>query len=397
MSQATQAERYFLSLINEDRARNGLQPLRLETRLNDSSQAHSAWMLGNDVFSHTGKNGSSATDRIRDADFPLESSWRVAENLAYVSVDQDGSLLDEVAQLHRNLMNSPGHRANLLDPNVDYIGIGLQVGEFNGYQVLMGTQNFAATGGHLQLDVAPGVTMGTVDRPQMTAMSVADWKDDHGSLTLGQGGTAGNDHIAKGSSANTVNGGAGDDLIFGGAGNDRLMGGKGRDFLAGQNGHDRLEGHGGADILSGGQGGDSLFGGSGNDQLFGYNGHDRLFGQKGNDLLNGGVGYDVLNGGNGRDTLVGGDGNDTMTGGNGVDYFVFNGRTGSDRITDFTVGEDQILIADNLIRGDIADFVDDRMTETRDGVVITLSEGNRILVEGSDLSVQEVADDIFLF
>ncbi|RJE80887.1 CAP domain-containing protein [Paracoccus sp. JM45] len=397
MSQATAAERYFLQLINEERAGYGLQPLMLETRLNDSSQAHSGWMLGRDVFSHQGAGGSSATDRLRDANFPLEDSWRVTENLAYVSADRDGTLFDEVRQLHQNLMDSPGHRANILDPDVDYIGIGLQTGDFNGTRVLMATQNFAATGGALNLDVATGVTIGMVDRPDTGMTSTAEWLEDNGSVANSAFGTDGDDRITKGAGAQDLTGAAGDDLVAGGAGHDTLRGGSGSDVLQGQNGYDVLVGQNGNDILNGGAGRDSLMGGSGRDQLGGGAGHDQLFGHKHNDLLRGGLGNDTLKGGQGQDTLVGGLGADVLTGGGGADEFVFAGKTGVDRITDFNTGQDRLMISDNLVTGYLPDFVDSNITETDRGVLITLSQGHRILVEGADLTAQDVADDIFLF
>lgn len=397
MSQATPAERYFLGLVNDERASHGLKPLMLETRLNNSSNAHTQWMLQQDVFSHTGADGSKVKDRVLDANFPLEVSWRVAENLAYGSVDRDGSIFDEVDQLHRNLMNSPSHRANILDPDVEYIGIGLQVGEFNGHQVLMATQNFASTEGHLRLDVAPDVTIATVDRPFQGIMSKSTWLEANGPVTRGPVGTAGNDHIVKGPADNTLNGAAGDDLISGGGGNDRLRGGMGNDMIQGQRGNDRVAGDMGNDILKGGIGNDTLLGGGGRDQLNGEGGHDRLLGHKGNDRLLGGLGNDSLLGGQGQDTLIGGPGSDVLTGGAGADHFVFQGNTGADRITDFTPGQDRLLIAEGMVPDHLPDFFEDQIVKTRDGVMITLSEGNRILVEGSDLTVQDVADDIFLF
>lgn len=86
---------------------------------------------------------------------------------------------------------------------------------------------------------------------------------------------------------------------------------------------------------------DVLYGNGGNDKLFGNNGMDRLFG---------GDGGDVLDGGNGNDRLDGGKGTDILTGGLGADTFVFdrdymNGaliNTGTDKITDFKLGTDEI-------------------------------------------------------
>ena len=55
MTQATAFERFMLDLINEERTSRGLDPLQLEQNLNQSADAHSLWMLREDVFSHTGR------------------------------------------------------------------------------------------------------------------------------------------------------------------------------------------------------------------------------------------------------------------------------------------------------------------------------------------------------
>ncbi|WP_199247638.1 S-layer family protein [[Phormidium] sp. ETS-05] len=66
----------------------------------------------------------------------------------------------------------------------------------------------------------------------------------------------------------------------------------------------------------------------------------------GNDVISGDDGTNSLSAGIGNDSLTGGVGADTLTGGDGSDDFIFNNSgEGSDIITDFTPGEDQIVIA----------------------------------------------------
>ncbi len=152
MSTASTVEREMLALINQERASRGLDPLQLETQLNDSSEDHSAWMLDTDRFSHTGAGGSSATQRMQMAGFDLEGSWRTGENIAWQSERGAPGISDDVAQLHENLMNSPGHRANILNPDFRYIGIGVETGDMQGYDAVMVTQNFATTSAAVMLD-----------------------------------------------------------------------------------------------------------------------------------------------------------------------------------------------------------------------------------------------------
>ena len=113
----------------------------------------------------------------------------------------------------------------------------------------------------------------------------------------------------------------------------------------GGNGNDTLTGTPGNDSLNGGNGNDSLIGNAGNDTLIGGNGTDFLVGSAGNDLLNGD---------NGNDTLRGGLGNDILTGGNGSDVFVFAALDGTDTITDFKLGTDQIGLTGGLTFGQLS-------------------------------------------
>ncbi|AXT27349.1 CAP domain-containing protein [Ruegeria sp. AD91A] len=152
MSTASTFEREMLGLINQERTSRGLNPLQLETQLNDSSEDHSTWMLNTDTFSHTGSGGSSATQRMQGAGFDLEGSWRTGENIAWQSERGAPGISDDVAQLHQNLMSSPGHRANILNPDFKYIGIGVETGDMQGFDAVMVTQNFAATDAAVMLD-----------------------------------------------------------------------------------------------------------------------------------------------------------------------------------------------------------------------------------------------------
>ncbi|WP_420585246.1 CAP domain-containing protein [Ruegeria sp.] len=158
MSTASTIEQEMLALINEERVSRGLVPLQLETQLNASSEDHSAWMLGTDTFSHTGEGGSSATERMRDAGFDFTGSWRSGENIAWQSERGAEGASDDVEQLHQSLMNSPGHRANILNPDFRYIGIGIEEGDYNGWDAVMVTQNFAATDAEVMLDTGAAPT-----------------------------------------------------------------------------------------------------------------------------------------------------------------------------------------------------------------------------------------------
>ncbi|MEM6743637.1 MAG: CAP domain-containing protein, partial [Pseudomonadota bacterium] len=294
MSRATSLERYMLRLVNDARAARGLGNLRLERDLNESAEDHSAWMLRADRFSHTGARDSTAAERMERAGFDFDGDWRAAENLAWTSLGGASGFKDETAALHQALMNSPDHRDNILDPKLEYIGIGIVDGVYRGDRVLMITQNFAATDAPVRLDLGAGAkTAGPTNGPDMLS------------------GTRRSDTLAGKRGDDELTGGGGDDRLSGDAGDDALIGGKGRDHLIGGSGRDRLEG------------------GAGN---------DRLDGGRQADALDGGAGEDRLRGGAGQDQLAGGRGDDQLSGGGGRDVFVFDLGDGQDAALDFGAG-----------------------------------------------------------
>lgn len=264
MSEASPVERQMLELINDERTSRGLNPLQLELRLNDSAEDHSDWMLEQDVFSHTGAGDSSAGYRMQQAGFEFSGSWAWAENIAWQSERGAPGISDDVENLHASLMNSPGHRANILNPNVTVIGIGVEQGDFNGWDAVMVTQNFAKTSASLQLDDGSGNGNGDPE-PSSTPTSGAD------NLVI--------------SSAGTLKGLGGNDTITGSSGNDKLKGGGGNDTVSGGGGNDSIFGGGSKDSLSGGNGNDKMYGGNGNDTIDGQAGDDRLKGNDGSDVF----------------------------------------------------------------------------------------------------------------
>ena len=126
--------------------------------------------------------------------------------------------------------------------------------------------------------------------------------------------------------------------IVGNNGSNELFGTRFADLIRGLGGDDEIEARGGND---------RVYGGAGNDEIDGDAGNDSLYGDGGNDEIDGGDGNDVLFGGTGHDELDGGTGNDVLTGGAGRDIFEFDrGDRGTDRITDWTDGQDRIDLDD---------------------------------------------------
>ena len=102
----------LLRLINQHRKDNGKGPLSMDASLTKAAQDHTDWMKATGTFSHTGKNGSSFSDRIEAAGGRPQSAS--AENIA------DNSSAQAVFTAWKN---SAGHNRNMLGP-YSKVGIG---------------------------------------------------------------------------------------------------------------------------------------------------------------------------------------------------------------------------------------------------------------------------------
>ncbi len=123
----TDLEARMLVLINQERAAAGLKPVRADPELAEVARAHSRDMLARGYFSHYSPEGQDLAERMRRGKV---NYFAAGENLAYAPT-LDGA--------HRGLMNSPGHKANILRPQFGRVGIGvLDAGD----RGLMITQNF---------------------------------------------------------------------------------------------------------------------------------------------------------------------------------------------------------------------------------------------------------------
>ncbi|WP_238587684.1 CvpA family protein [Caenimonas sp. SL110] len=120
-------EARMLELVNAERARQGLKPLVADIDLREVARAHSRDMLARGYFAHTTPEGTDMVDRLRKA------------KLRYLAAGENLALAPSLARAHDGLMNSPGHRANILKPQFARVGIGVLDGGRHG---LMITQNF---------------------------------------------------------------------------------------------------------------------------------------------------------------------------------------------------------------------------------------------------------------
>jgi hypothetical protein len=348
MSQATAYEQLMLELINAERAKVGAQPLASQGDLNGAAETHSRWMIEAEVFSHTGAGGSTPTQRMTDAGYDFSGSWSSAENIAWASLRDPSGYDDELQLLHTNLMNSPGHRTNLLNPAYREIGIGFEIGEYQGWQAAFVTQNFTQSGtGSFVTGVAyrdkdgdglydPGEALAGLS---VSAVSAAN-------LTYtAQTKSAGGYDLALPTGTYTVTfSGSGiapvTQQVTIGATNVKLdlknpAAASGVSDPASGAAVNLVTGTGASNTLKGTSGADRIQGLAGKDKVYGYSGNDRLDGGTGNDTLSGSSGNDTLLGRSGSDVLFGGAGRDTLHGGPSADRFQFRGQWGADTVADF--------------------------------------------------------------
>ena len=106
----------------------GLKPLPPDPELTEVARKHSADMFARGYFAHYTPEGRDPFDRMREA------------NVRFVTAGENLALAPTVMLAHQGLMDSPGHRANILRPEFGRVGIGAALADGRGR---MFTQNFA--------------------------------------------------------------------------------------------------------------------------------------------------------------------------------------------------------------------------------------------------------------
>lgn len=122
------SENRMMEAVNEERVSRGFGALALDRGLRGVARGHSADMLKKGYFAHYSPEGKTVADRTLEAEIDF---LVVGENLAYAP---------SVELAHKGLMNSEGHRANILSTDYGRIGIGVMDGGVYGR---MFTQVFA--------------------------------------------------------------------------------------------------------------------------------------------------------------------------------------------------------------------------------------------------------------
>jgi uncharacterized protein YkwD len=125
------AEQRLLQLVNRDRAAAGLPALVQDDALAAVARAHSEEMRRTKIVAHISPTTGSAADRVKAAGIKTAV---VLENVARAY---------GVGEAHAGLMNSPGHRANIMSASATHLGVGVVLGdEVSGRREIFVTQVF---------------------------------------------------------------------------------------------------------------------------------------------------------------------------------------------------------------------------------------------------------------
>lgn len=119
---ALAVESAIFTMVNQERANAGLSALTHETALRNVARLHSIDMAAKGYFAHNAPDGKTPANRLTDANIGF-SAW--AENIRWVSAPRTNVANDIMYEAGAGWMNSAGHRANILNPNLTQIGVGV--------------------------------------------------------------------------------------------------------------------------------------------------------------------------------------------------------------------------------------------------------------------------------
>lgn len=106
-------EQKVVDLTNQERAKNGLPALKIDSTLSKMAHEKSRDMSANGYFSHTSPTYGSPFDMMK--------KYGITYHYAGENIAMGQQTPEEVVKAW---MNSQGHRENILNPNYNYIGVG---------------------------------------------------------------------------------------------------------------------------------------------------------------------------------------------------------------------------------------------------------------------------------
>ena len=144
--------RELIEMLNETRRGAGLPELTEHAGLREVALGHSRDMVANDYIGHQSPRSGTPADRVRTSGL---QSGLVLENIGRGY---------SAAEIHRGLMESPGHRANLVNPDVSHVGIGVVAQPEGARSAFIVTEVFVRMAERVDLTGAPSTIVDLINR-----------------------------------------------------------------------------------------------------------------------------------------------------------------------------------------------------------------------------------------
>jgi uncharacterized protein YkwD len=128
-------ELQVLELINQERKRRGVPPLKLSSKLSRVARTHSEEMRDKGYMGHISPVSRHSTPRKRFRRVFGYEPYLIGENVARRAGPQWCLTAERIGKTHQGLMGSRHHRDNILRPEFRHVGIGIAVNEGGHYWV----------------------------------------------------------------------------------------------------------------------------------------------------------------------------------------------------------------------------------------------------------------------
>lgn len=112
----TSNEQQMVTLVNQARKQNNVAQLKVDMQLTNVARTKAQDMIDNKYFSHNSPKYGSPFDMMKNF------------GVKYVKAGENIAGNQTVQSAFNALMNSPGHRKNILEPNFTHIGMGIRSG-----------------------------------------------------------------------------------------------------------------------------------------------------------------------------------------------------------------------------------------------------------------------------
>ncbi|HVL53340.1 MAG TPA: CAP domain-containing protein [Vitreimonas sp.] len=164
-----EAEMEMVRLLNRERAKLGLLPVRVDSRLMAIARERSTDMATKHYFSHTQPDGRNVFDLVIAANIKW---YGLAEIIA---ANNASTLADSAAVARNGWMLSPGHRSVVVSNSYNYVGVGLAIDTVKNRKIWTAVfmKGPDRTGGWLKFNPLPAFSIASSERYRTVKVSWA--------------------------------------------------------------------------------------------------------------------------------------------------------------------------------------------------------------------------------